>query len=248
MTTQTLLLDLFDYGSSPVTVTVHNPDTLVLTDTADTVTKNVVNGCRYVAVFTRDSVLAAGVYAVGIEVNGIPGLLYCTLTGVDGETAIARAERPSLATVEAKVDSIYSCVSSTTITTTGLAALDGDGNLLLKRGHTATITFTSDTNNIVSDLSPANTKVFFGIRDTGGRYWMQVEGTVVTATGLQSVRFTLPADKAKGMIAGYHLFDVIAVYGYNANNTPKYTSMEPFTSGNVRVLEVGVELDLDLVS
>jgi hypothetical protein len=126
MTTQTLLLDIFDYGAAPVTVTLHNPDTMVLADTADTVTQNGVNGCRYVAVFTRVSVLSAGVYAVGIEVNGIPGLLYCTLTGVDGETAIVRGERSSLATVEAKVDAFsVGLAGSSPVEPTGRIAQGG---------------------------------------------------------------------------------------------------------------------------
>jgi len=92
MTTQTILCNLYDYGSAPVAVTVHNPTTLVLTDTANTVTKNGVNGSRYAAVFTRVSVLPAGVYAVGVVVNGVPGLLYATLAGVDGEVVSARSE------------------------------------------------------------------------------------------------------------------------------------------------------------
>jgi hypothetical protein len=92
MTTQTILCNLYDYGAATVAVTVHDPATLVLTDTANTVTKNGVNGSRYAAVFTRVSVLPAGVYAVGVVVNGVPGLLHATLAGVDGEVVSARSE------------------------------------------------------------------------------------------------------------------------------------------------------------
>lgn len=96
MTTQTILLDLYDYGASEVTVTLNDPDTLVLTDTADSVTQNGVIGSRYSAVFTRVSALPAGLYAVGISVDGIPGLLYCTLSGTDGEVVTARDERAEI--------------------------------------------------------------------------------------------------------------------------------------------------------
>lgn len=122
MTTQIVLLDLYDYGASPVTVTLNDPDTMTLTDTADTVTQNEVNGCRYSAVFTRVSVLAGGVYAVGIEVNGIPGILYCTLAGTDGETVTARVERgggyaeqTTLLEVKAKTDTIGTAAGTTTL-------------------------------------------------------------------------------------------------------------------------------------
>jgi hypothetical protein len=55
-------------------------------------------------------VLAGGVYAVGVEVNGIPGILYCTLAGTDGETVICRTERGAIldsAATAALVDLIW---------------------------------------------------------------------------------------------------------------------------------------------
>ena len=133
-------------------------------------------------------------------------------------------------------------LSETTIGVTGYAQLDIYGVLQLKRGHTATLTFTSDTNNIVSDLSAGTTKVFFGVKDAAGRSWLSIEGTKLVNTGLQSVRFTISAALAAAMINGEHFFDVVAVYGYNASNTPKYTSLEPFTSGRAKVTDLYVDI------
>jgi hypothetical protein len=91
MTTQTVQLDLYDYGAATLTVTLRDPDTLAVVATADSVTQSVNLGTRYDAVFS--TLVAAGVYAVGVVQSGVPGLLYCTLAGTDGETVTARGER-----------------------------------------------------------------------------------------------------------------------------------------------------------
>lgn len=142
----------------------------------------------------------------------------------------------------ANQEEILARLSTTTISVTGYAQLDIYGVLQLKRGHTATLTFTSDTNNIVSDLSADTTKVFFGIKDAAGRSWLSIEGTKLANTGLQSVRFSISAALAAAMINGEHFFDVVAVYGYNASNTPKYTSLQPFTSGRAKVTDLYVDI------
>jgi hypothetical protein len=139
-------------------------------------------------------------------------------------------------------ETIISLLSTTTISVTGYARFDSNGVLQLKRGHTATLTFTSDTNNIVSDMSAETTKVFFGIKDAAGRSWLSIEGTKLVNTGLQSVRFTISAALAAAMINGEHFFDVVAVYGYNVGTTPKYTSLEPFTSGRAKVTDLYVDI------
>jgi hypothetical protein len=137
---------------------------------------------------------------------------------------------------------ILARLSEVTISVTGYAQLDPRGVLQLKRGHTATLTFTSDTNNIVSDLSASTTKVFFGVKDAAGRSWLSIEGTKLVNTGLQSVQFAVSAADAAAMINGEHFFDVVAVYGYDANTTPKYTSLEPFTSGRAKVTDLYVNI------
>jgi len=142
----------------------------------------------------------------------------------------------------AKQNEILDRLSEVTIGVTGYAQLDIHGVLQLKRGHTATLTFTSDTSNIVSDMSAETVKVFFGIKDAAGRSWLSLEGTKLVNTGLQSVRFTITAALAAAMINGEHFFDVVAVYGYNASTTPKYTSLEPFTSGRAKVTDLYVDI------
>jgi hypothetical protein len=142
----------------------------------------------------------------------------------------------------AKQEEILTRLTEVSISVTGYAQLDIYGVLQLKRGHTATLTFTSDTNNVVSDLSAATTKVFFGIKDAAGRSWLSIEGTKLVNTGLQSVRFTISAALAAAMINGEHFFDVVAVYDYNANTTPKYTSLQPFTSGRAKVTDLYVDI------
>jgi hypothetical protein len=137
---------------------------------------------------------------------------------------------------------ILTRLSEVTISVTGYAQLDPRGVLQLKRGHTATLTFTSDTNNVVSDLSASTTKVFFGVKDAAGRSWLSIEGTKLVNTGLQSVRFAVSAADAAAMINGEHFFDVVAVYGYDTNTTPKYTSLEPFTSGRAKVTDLYVNI------
>lgn len=131
------------------------------------------------------------------------------------------------------VEDIQTKVSSTTIATTGYAQVDSDGVLQLKEGHTATLTFTSSTSNIVSDLTSA--RVYLSIREPSGSKMLQVQGAVLVATGLQSVRFAIDAASAKKLRAGKHLFDVIAVYGYDESLTPPYTGLEPFTGGRADV-------------
>ena len=155
--------------------------------------------------------------------------------------ALANAPSGGDATL-AKQNQILDRLSSVTVGVTGYAQLDIYGVLQLKRGHTAILTFTSSTSNIVSDLSASTTKVFFGIKDAAGRSWLSLEGTKLVNTGLQSVRFSISAALATAMINGEHFFDVVAVYGYDASTTPKYTSLEPFTSGRAKVTDLYVDI------
>jgi hypothetical protein len=174
MTTQTVLLDLFDYGASPVTVTVHDPDTMTLTDTADTVTQNGVNGCRYAAVFTRVSVLAGGLYAVGVEVNGIPGILYCTLAGTDGETVVARAERASVldSATQTQIDEIQDAVDALGAASSGVVERSvSDTNAITFAWPVsgATITGTRSLNN--GSYAAVDGAITFLRTETGKHYY-----------------------------------------------------------------------------
>ena len=138
----------------------------------------------------------------------------------------------------ADLASITSALNATTVTVTGYASIDTDGVLQLKRAETATLTFTSDSADLVPDLSVADTKIILGIKDTAGRVWLSLEGTVLVATGLQSVRFVLTPALSLALINGHHNFDVLAVYGYDAELIPPYASLKTFTSGRVTVTDV----------
>lgn len=145
---------------------------------------------------------------------------------------------------EETLNEILTRVSAVTITTTGYAQVDAEGVLQLKQGHTATLTFTSDTSNIVPDMSDATTRVFLGIKDNARRQWLQIEGTKLVNTGLQSVQFVLTAAAAAAMIQGQHLYDVVVLYGYNSSTDPStYTALHIFTSGNTKISQLNVNLN-----
>lgn len=160
------------------------------------------------------------------------------------------ASQATLLQVQDTVNDILSLVSSATITTTGYARLDANGVLLLKRGDTSAITFTSTTSNVVPDTSDSTTKVFFGVRDAAGRNFVTIEGTKLVNTGLQSYRFSPTAAQAKLIPKGKHYFDVMVMYGYTAGTAPAegkpgtpatYTSLRTFVSGRCDVDDLMIE-------
>jgi hypothetical protein len=156
----------------------------------------------------------------------------------EGPGAITVTVQVYPSTVEASLAAIQSSLSGTTVTVTGYASIDTNGVLQLKRAETATLTFTSDSADLVPDLSAGTTKIVMGIKDTAGRVWLSIEGEVLVATGLQSVRFVLTPELSLALIKGQHNFDVLAIYGYDANLAPPYTSLKTFTSGRTTVTDV----------
>jgi hypothetical protein len=93
MTTQTVNVDAFGY-SGTFGAKLRDPDTIAtLVATADTVAASGTIASRFVCTFGEVAVIAAGEYLMEFIVNGVSSILYVTLTGVDGETALARAER-----------------------------------------------------------------------------------------------------------------------------------------------------------
>jgi hypothetical protein len=93
MTTQTINVDAYGYTGT-FGAKLRNPDTIAtLVATADTVVASGTIASRFVCTFGEVSVIAAGVYLLEFVVNGVSSILYVTLTGVDGETALARSER-----------------------------------------------------------------------------------------------------------------------------------------------------------
>lgn len=118
-------------------------------------------------------------------------------------------------------------------TVAGFGLVDSDGVLQLKQGSTVTLTFTSSSPNIVSDMSSA--KVFLCIETAAGRKLVQVEGSVVSPTGTQIVSFSPSSAEALKIAPGKHKFDVVVLYGYDSDLTPSYDSLELFTYGFVQV-------------
>jgi hypothetical protein len=211
------------------------------------------------ASYTAPSNLTAAQIATGVWQDATPGdfttassvgkSLYNAFTaGTSVFTVAALANAPSggggsatLANqtlILADLASITSALAATTVTVTGYASIDTDGVLQLKRAETATLTFTSVSSNLVPSLSVANTKVVLGIKDTAGRVWLSLEGTVLVPTGFQSVQFTLTPILSLALINGKHNFDVLAIYGYDASLTPPYATLKTFTSGRVTVTDV----------
>jgi hypothetical protein len=93
MTTQTVNVDAFGYTGT-FGAKLRDPDTIAtLVATADTVVASGTIASRFVCTFGEVSVIAAGEYLLEFIVNGVSSILYVTLTGVDGETALARSER-----------------------------------------------------------------------------------------------------------------------------------------------------------
>jgi hypothetical protein len=93
MTTQTVNVDAYGYTGT-FGAKLRDPDTITtLVATADTVAASGTIASRFVCTFGEVTVIAAGEYLLEFIVNGVSSILYVTLTGVDGETALARAER-----------------------------------------------------------------------------------------------------------------------------------------------------------
>lgn len=247
-TTQTIVIDAYDYGAVTPVVQLRDKVTReVITVTSIVVTQSPEFDATYIAVVTNNVVVPADDYLVEFTVSGVLGWQWVTLTGVDAETTFARAERSTvldsatqaqLDNIETTIEELQTSLNEATVTVTGYASIDTDGVLQLKRAETATLTFTSDSANLVPDLSAGTTKIVMGIKDTAGRVWLSLTGTVLVATGLQSVRFVLTPTLSLALIKGHHNFDVLAIYGYDAGSTPPYASLKTFTSGRVTVTDV----------
>lgn len=103
MTTQTVQLQTFDYGSSLTGATLRNiaDDTLVAT--ADSVNEVTVDSGLYAAVFDETAVIAAGTYRFRAVVGGQPINRYCTLSGVNNEVVQARVDKAAVLDPAARV-------------------------------------------------------------------------------------------------------------------------------------------------
>jgi hypothetical protein len=123
MTTQIVNIDAFGYTGT-FGAKLRNPDEIAtLVATADTVVASGTIASRFICTFGEVSVIPAGVYLLEFIVNGVSYILYVTLTGVDGESALATAERSSddaasqttLLAVKAQTDLIGTAAGATTL-------------------------------------------------------------------------------------------------------------------------------------
>ena len=99
-TTHTVNVDAFGYTGT-FGAKLRNPDTIAtLVATADTVVASGTIASRFICTFGEVTVIPAGEYLLEFIVNGVSYILYVTLTGIDGEVALARSERSSAWTSE----------------------------------------------------------------------------------------------------------------------------------------------------
>jgi len=115
MTTQTVNVDAYGYTGT-FAAKLRNPDTIAtLVATADTVVASGTIASRFVCTFGEIAVIPASVYLLEFIVNGTSYILYVTLTGVDGETALARSERAAAldSATATKIDDILTDTGTT---------------------------------------------------------------------------------------------------------------------------------------
>lgn len=107
MTTQTINIDAYDYGSATFAVRLRDASDLSVTEaTAATVAVSANVAARYIATFT--TLVSAGVYYVEFEVDGAIYPQWVTLTGVDGEATETRNDRGAvlLTATQTSIDAI----------------------------------------------------------------------------------------------------------------------------------------------
>ncbi len=145
MTTQTILIDTYDYGASLTSATLRVASTDALVATADTTNEVTADSGLYAIVFGESSVIPAGTYRLRAFIDTQPITRYVTLGGVDGETVISRSEMASVLetssvtsvqyglalestsqSIKSKTDNLPSFASNTV---GGLPVLDANSNI-----------------------------------------------------------------------------------------------------------------------
>lgn len=93
MTTQIVDIDGYAYAGT-LGAKLRDPDDISdIIATADTVVLSSDVTSRIICTFSEVTVIPSGVYLVELIVNGVSYILYVALTGVDGESVLARSER-----------------------------------------------------------------------------------------------------------------------------------------------------------
>ena len=151
MTTQIVNVDAFGYTGT-FGAKLRDPDTIAtLVATADTVAASGTIASRFVCTFGEVSVIAAGEYLLEFVVNGTSYILYVTLTGVDGEVALARSERAVVldSATATQIDNIEATLTTLGSESTTVERSVSDTNAITFSWPVscATITGTASLNN-----------------------------------------------------------------------------------------------------
>ncbi len=143
MTTQTVNIDAYGYTGT-FGAKLRNADTIAtVVATADTVVASGTIASRFICTFGETTVIPAGTYLLEFIVNGTSYILYVTLTGVDGETALARSERSVSDATLAKQNDILDAIDG--ITGEQLAAITVESGTIGNFPSTLTIGDSYDT-------------------------------------------------------------------------------------------------------
>jgi hypothetical protein len=92
MATHTVNVDAYGY-TGMLSAKLRDPDTITTLVSTGTAVASGTIASRIVCTFTETPAIAAGDYLLELIVNGVSYILYVTLTGVSGESALARSER-----------------------------------------------------------------------------------------------------------------------------------------------------------
>jgi hypothetical protein len=206
MTTQTVNIDAFGY-SGTFGAKLRDPDTIAtLVATADTVVASGTIASRFVCTFGEVAVIAAGVYLLEFVVNGVSSILYVTLTGVDGEVALARLERA--AALDSATAAQIAAILEDTGTTlpaqiAGISAGSGTGartvTITVNDGTTvlqnATVRMTEGANTYTATTNVSGVAVFnlddatytVGVTKSGYSY----AGTTLVVNGTETATYSM---------------------------------------------------------
>lgn len=132
MTTQTVHIHTFDYGSSLSSATLRNVADDTFVAAADSVNEVTADSGLYAAVFGEPAVIAAGEYRLRAVVGGQPINRYVTLAGTDGEIVEARNERTAVLDA-----SSVTAVQSGLATAVAVQSVKDDTGIVLQAQNTS---------------------------------------------------------------------------------------------------------------
>lgn len=168
MTTQSVQIVTYDFGSSLSNVTLRNELTDALVATADSCLEVSTDAGVYLAVFTEASVIVSGIYRLRAVVSGSPINRFVRLTGTDGEVAVSSDDRSSVVTASgdatlAKQEEILEAISN--ISVTQLAAITVESGVISNFPETLTIgdSYTENTGRIKIGITNSDNEPITGL-------------------------------------------------------------------------------------